>query len=213
MGVRRTSSAGFTLLEMLAAMGLMVAVAACLYSSLHTSFRARRSADYAIAPTMAAWRAIELFKQDVLGALPPRGILAGEFVGYEDSIVLHTTYAHSVGEGLSQGISMVELAMEEDGESRRLVRRVTSNLLSPRAAAPVSQVLCRGVRSLKIRYFDGFAWQEEWDSSAYEDSLPSAIDVEIEVEYQQNGGGEARARRLMASFPMPCGVGRSQQAI
>jgi prepilin-type N-terminal cleavage/methylation domain-containing protein len=45
MNAGRTTRKGFTLIEMLAAMALMVAAASCLYSSLYTAFRARRSAE------------------------------------------------------------------------------------------------------------------------------------------------------------------------
>ncbi len=216
----RYARKGFTLLEMLAAMGLMVAVAASLYSSLYTAFRARRSADRALTPTLTAWRAVELLKQDLSGALPPRGILAGGFLGYDmkdrrgydsDSVILHTTYVHTLDDKLSHGISMVELVVEEDGDSWRLVRRVTNNLLSPRAMTPVTQVLCRGVRSLNIRYYDGYGWQDEWDSSAYEDTLPAAVEIDLVVEYRQNGTGQTLARRLTSSFPMPCGVSQQEQ--
>jgi len=212
---------GFTLMEMLVAMTLMVAAAACLYSSLYTAFRARRSAEYALNPTLTAWRAIELLKQDLCGALPPTGILAGGFVGADgqdgkgydnDSIVLHTTYVHTLDDTLSDGISMVELVMEEDAESWRLVRRVSGNLLSPRAIEATTQVLCRGVRSLNIRYWDGFSWRDEWDSAAYDDTLPAAIELDLQLECRQHGAAEPAVRRLTAGFPLPCGVSVRQES-
>ncbi|MBE0535377.1 MAG: prepilin-type N-terminal cleavage/methylation domain-containing protein [Phycisphaerae bacterium] len=216
MNAMRRTDKGFTLLEMLAAMSLMVAVAACLYSSLYTAFRARRSAESALNPTLTAWRAIELLKQDLSGALPPTGILAGGFLGTDahdgkgydtDSVILHTTYVHTLDDALSDGISMVELVMEEDAGSRRLVRRVTTNLLSPRAVESATQILCRGVRSLNIRYFDGYSWRDEWDSAAYENTLPAAIELDLLVECRPQGAAaELPVRRLTASFPLPCGV-------
>ena len=38
-----------------------------------------------------------------------------------------------------------------------LVRRVTTNLLSQVQVEPQEEVLCRGVRALNFRYFDGTA--------------------------------------------------------
>ena len=223
MNAGRTTRKGFTLIEMLAAMALMVAAASCLYSSLYTAFRARRSAEAALNPTLTAWRAIELAKQDLSGALPPTGILAGGFLGADaldskgynsDSVILHTTYAHTLNDRLSDGISMVELGIEEDADSRRLVRRVTTNLLSPRAIESATQVLCRSVRSFNIRYFDGYSWKDEWDSSAYDDALPAAVELEILVECPSHGAASERTdlRRMTASFPLPCGVSLKEES-
>ena len=72
---------GFTLLEMLVAMVLMVVVASCLYTALYTGFRAYRSAQSAVEPTLQAINAIELLKEDIDGVLPPGSHLAGSFIG------------------------------------------------------------------------------------------------------------------------------------
>lgn len=80
MNAGRTTRKGFTLIEMLAAMALMVAAASCLYSSLYTAFRARRSAEAALNPTLTAWRAIELAKQD-LSRCRRRAFWRGAFSG------------------------------------------------------------------------------------------------------------------------------------
>jgi prepilin-type N-terminal cleavage/methylation domain-containing protein len=74
-------SKGFTLLELLVAMTLMVVVASCLYAALYIGFRAQRSALSAVHPTSQAMDAIELLKQDIYGVLPPTGVLAGTFIG------------------------------------------------------------------------------------------------------------------------------------
>ena len=77
---RRRQHGGFTLLELLVAMVLMVVTAGCLYTALHTGFRARSSALAAVEPTSRAINAVELLKQDVSGVLPATGVLAEWFV-------------------------------------------------------------------------------------------------------------------------------------
>jgi len=47
----RIQIGGFTLLELLVAMTLMVVVASCLYTALYTAFNAQRSARAAVEPT------------------------------------------------------------------------------------------------------------------------------------------------------------------
>ena len=77
----RIQIGGFTLLELLVAMTLMVVTASCLYTALYTGFNAQRSARAAVEPTSQALSAIELLKQDIHGVLPPKGTLAGAFIG------------------------------------------------------------------------------------------------------------------------------------
>jgi type II secretion system protein J len=210
----------FTLLELLVAMALMVVTAACLYSALYTGFRARRSAISAVEPTSLAINAIELLKQDIYGVLPPSGVLAGAFLGTDsigvkgvdaDSLEFYTTHIYADDNHPVGGLGKIELVLEEDTDynraNYRLVRRVTMNLLPPRAIEPEKQVLCRNVTSLNLRYFDGESWLDEWDSTADANSLPRAVEIEIKIANKAtNGTDESGERRLIQSFAIPCGV-------
>jgi prepilin-type N-terminal cleavage/methylation domain-containing protein len=214
---------GFTLIETLAAMSLMVVAAACLYSSLYTGFRAKRGAEAAIEPSIVAANAIGIIKQDMLGVLPPNGILAGAFMGTDatdglgtesDILMLFTTHTHTSDSPATGGISEIELLLESDDDDNagyKLVRRVTTNLLSPRTLEPEEQVLCRNVGSLNIRYFDGFTWLDEWDSTGQGDTLPLAVEIDLQITYKSSGSAkEGRPCRLIQSFLIPCGVVESQ---
>jgi len=209
----------FTLLELLVAMVLMVVIASCLYTALYTGFRAKRSAMSAVEPTSLAINAIELIKQDTCGVLPADGIMAGSFLGTDslgvngvnnDSLEFYTTQIYSENNHPVGGLGKIELVLEEDTdydrENYRLVRRITTNLLSPRAIDPEEQVLCRNVKSLNLRYFDGDDWLDKWDSTADANSLPLAMEIDIQVLYKTNGSNkESQVRRLIQSFAIPCG--------
>jgi hypothetical protein len=230
-------SKGITLLELLVAMTLMVVVGACLYTALYTGFRAHRAAMSAVQPTSQALDAIELLKQDIYGVLPPKGVLAGAFVGTDergnkgvdtDSLEFYTTQIYASKDELAGGIGKVELLLEEDidtdrfgrartniRDSYKLVRKVTTNLLSPKIVDPNEQVLCRNVVSLNLRYFDGTSWIDEWDSVEDANSLPYAVEIDIEVVdatrskiTRTSGTNIAKLpkRRLIQSFTIPCGL-------
>ena len=221
MTVHTRQSVGFTLLELLVAMSLMVVVAGCLYSALYTGFRARRSALAAIDPTSQALNAIELLKQDITGVTPVDGVLAESFIGTNsrgskgadmDCVAFYTTQVYANDDELVGGVGKIELELEEDTdedrENYRLVRKITRNLLSSRSIDPEEQVLCRNVTSLNLRYFDGDSWLDEWDSTSDANSLPLAVEVDIQLAYKTMYGTQTKedpTRRLVQSFAIPCG--------
>lgn len=219
---------GFTLLELLVAMTLMVVVSSSLYTALHTGFRAYRSALTAVEPTLQAINAIELIKQDLQGVLPPESNgLAVSFLGEDgtglkgvdsDSVAFYTTHVYADDGSLNGGLGKVELLLEEDKDARRtnytsyrLVRLVTMNLLAPKEVEPQEQVLCRNVLSLNLRYFDGEGWLDDWDSTEDSNSLPKAVEVEIQLACagrdtlgSRNVRKEPEKRRLIQSFAIAC---------
>lgn len=207
-------------------MSLMVVVASCLYSALYTGFRAYRSAQAAVDPTSVAINVIELLKQDICGVLPPGSHLAGSFIGTDsgglkgvdaDSLEFYTTHVYvddaeldglTTNTPLVGGIGKVNLLLEEDSETKDgtylLLRQVTTNLLAPQVTDVDEQVLCRGVASLNLRYYDGTGWLDEWDSTADANSLPLAVEVDIEIARHDKGSKELQKRRLVQSFTLPC---------
>jgi len=221
-------ASGFTLMELLVAMVLMVAVASSLYTALYTGFRAHRSSLLAVDPTAQALNALELIKQDILGVLPPDSNgLAGSFIatnatGFKgkenDSLEFYTTHIYPDDSNPSGGVGKIGLLLNQDKESNQrnyttyqLVREVTTNLLAPKEVEPQEQVLCRNVMALNFRYYDGNSWLKDWDSTEADNSLPKAVEVEIEIAYfarhgstVKNSTREPEMRRLIQCFPIPC---------
>ena len=81
---------------------------------------------------------------------------------------------------------------------------MTTDLLAPKQMEPEEQVLCRSVASLNFRYFDGSNWVDEWDSTADANSLPLAVEVDIEIAHNATHSKELQKRRLVQSFAIPC---------
>jgi type II secretion system protein J len=188
---RTTSRSGFTLLEMLVALALMAILASTLYGSLHVAFMSRRRAEASVAPVRRASTALDLLYGDMAAALPPTGVLAGEFIGTDEvsdrtgddaDAVLFYAVIEDAGR-INPGISMIEFVLEEDddGEDYVLIRRVTDNLLAPTTQDPVEETLCRNVLALNVRYFDGSDWLDAWDSTTVDNTLPLAVEVTIAV--------------------------------
>jgi len=210
------SSSAFTLLEMLIAMALMSMLAASLYASLHAGFRARGAAVAAIEPVRRAELAIELLRQDIESALPPTGILAGEFLGVDgkddsgrdsDALLLHSS-AHNPGpDETASEVRRVEFAaaVSAGGPEPVLVRRISTNLLAPETVEPWEEVLCRGVLAFNLRYFDGSAWLDGWDSGVLGNVLPLAVEVTLEVDRPKRERAPDGGYRVCRVLLLPCG--------
>ena len=100
---------------------------------------------------------------------------------------------------------MVEIGLVPDPTTGEplLVRSVTTNLLAQVTPEPFQEVLCRGVRSLNLRYYDGLAWQETWDSALRDNVIPSAVELTIELE-RTNSNGQVRVIRFPRVFLLSC---------
>jgi prepilin-type N-terminal cleavage/methylation domain-containing protein len=190
---------GFTLLELLVAMSLMVVASACLYSSLYTGFKAKRSSERMLYPLQAAQTAIDMLEQDLRGAVvgleDDPNFLAGPFLGINDhrdtgpdsdEITFYSTHHQINGDTdrITCGMGLITLAMIEDADvdTYHLVRQVTDNLLSQNAQEPIEEILCRNVYALNFRYFDGLRWYDEWDSTEQMDALPLAVEITLELD-------------------------------
>jgi prepilin-type N-terminal cleavage/methylation domain-containing protein len=225
---RRKSSdrAGFTLLELILAMSLVAIVSLSLYASMRVAFNAKRSAQAAVAPVRGGAIAADLVCKDLESVPPPNGILAGPFIGtYQAGAVAGTELDvldfYSVGEDatparqtmpMQEGIRHIELAVRTDVDPPVLVRRVTRNLLSSTGDETEEEILCRGVRSLAIRYFDGTNWYEDWDSTTTDNTLPVAVQLTVEVQADPSlPASQAQSQpysRVTRTIPIACG--RSQ---
>jgi len=190
-------------------------LAGSLYATLHTAFKARRSAGAAVEQMRRAEFAVEMMRTDIESAVVPKGILAGSFLGEDatdgagqpmDGLALHCTASGAEGTG---DIRMVELACEadDDGEGMVLLRRVNYFLLASTVREPQAEVLCRGVRWLDFKYHDGTEWQDSWDSTARGNVLPLAVQVTLELVPEADGqADDTTGYRALRVLPIACGA-------
>lgn len=214
--ISRRRQSGFTLLEVVLAMAMVAMLALSLYASLRIGFKARQSAINAVKPMRAMQIAMDLVRQDLESALPPSGILAGAFYGEplnENGGSADMVEFYCLGESLLRddpttwgGIRKVNLGLItlENGKTKALVREVTTNLLSSIEQEAEQEILCRGVKSFAIRYFDGEAWQDMWDSSEMGDVLPKAVEVTIELEPAGEAPTTQTGYRMTRMFSLAC---------
>ena len=204
-------------MEVLLALGIMSVVAVALFSSLHVAFKSKRAAEAVLEPVRAGETVMELIRADLEAALPPRGKLVGAFSGRDwangmggddDDVSFFTAAEAPPGATRFGDVTRVELTvvtLSGSGE-RALARRVVGNLLSPTPVDPDNEILCRGVRSLNFRYYDGTQWWNSWDSTLEKDALPLAVEVTIELDSPDGRlvADAPRGPRLMRIVKLSC---------
>jgi hypothetical protein len=191
-------------------------VSLSLYASLRIAFRARDSANNAIGPIRTASVALDLVGRDLECVLSPNGVMAGAFVGQhatDNGGLTDILEYYCVGEGPDHpdptgwgGMRKIDLGVVTlaDGTSGVLVRRITNNLLSPVTLDPEEEILCRGVKTFLLRYYDGTTWQDIWDSTTMGDILPIAIEITLEIQWPPQNTDTARSYRLTKILPLVC---------
>jgi type II secretion system protein J len=208
MTLRRSHTHGFSLIELLLAMTMVSMLALSLYTAMNVTIRARRSASLAVEPTRAAVVAADLLRQDLESVPPPTGILAGPFIGVhaaggsgDNDTVQFCTIGADAGAAddvpLAEGIRRVELIIRTDTSPPALVRRVTRNLLASSEPFVEEEILCRNVSSFSMRYYDGYAWQENWDSTTLGDVLPMAVSMTLQIGDGSDGQVPQRISRVI----------------
>ena len=190
---RTRRDSGFSLLELTLAMTMAAMLAMSLYTALNVTIRAQRSAARAVEPTRAAVIAADLLRQDLESVPPPTGILAGPFIGIHsagnaggdsDSVQFCTIGADAGAASdapLSEGIRRVELLLSNDTSPPVLIRRVTRNLLASSEPLVEEEIICRNVQGFSLRYYDGYSWQDAWDSTTLGDVLPIAVSMTLQI--------------------------------
>jgi len=209
---------GFSLLELLLAMAMAAMLSLSLFMAMNVTIRARRSAFASIEPARAGSIAIDLVQRDLDSVPPPVGTLNGPFYGEHqsggmegsgdnDSVEFCSIGADPIkgnptdASPLAEGARRIEFYVNTDGPQPTLIRRVTRNLMPASEAHAEEEILARGVRSFSLRYFDGTAWQESWDSTSFDDSLPLAVSITLEL---GDPKAEAPGHRVTRVVPLAC---------
>jgi prepilin-type N-terminal cleavage/methylation domain-containing protein len=85
-------------------------------------------------------------------------------------------------------VKAIEITIEvPDGMTDHcLVRKVWHNISPLNQNQTINpdeeEVICRGVQSFTVRYFDGTEWQDTWDSTTEDNQIPAALEITLEMD-------------------------------
>jgi type II secretion system protein J len=198
----RITHHGFTLIEMILAIGIaaivLIAVNAVFFTALHLRDDTTNMVDEA-TPVDAA---VNYIKRDLQCAVTPTNgtskILSGGFragsginslgVGDPVAVEFFTASAASSDSAPWADIQRVTYELKtpttQSATGRDLYRSVVRNLLSLSTPEVTDQLMLNGVQSVKFSGYDGAQWQETWDTTdptAINTNLPLAVRVEIQM--------------------------------
>lgn len=188
-----TATTGFTLIEVLLALGVCAIVLVVISSVFAGALRLQEHASANLDQSLPIERALSLLRKDLKNAVPPGGLLAGPMqsgsllggVDADNGIQIYTTTGLMSANTPWSEIQKITYGLQDPANSstnggKDLIRTVTRNLLTTTTEDEDDQLLASGVQSLNFSYFDGQNWLDTWDDTT-ETNLPVAVRVNLQL--------------------------------
>ncbi|MGB8411213.1 MAG: type II secretion system protein GspJ [Candidatus Binatus sp.] len=191
---------GFTLIEMMLAIGVLALILAMLASSFHTIAQSKVHAEGRLMVDREGrallWQLSKELSNAVQTPYAPShvALLGNGHMGNGLPIDTITMSTFSAGHrraliGMTpENIVTYSLTPNAAQQGWYLLQRSQQSGLLTSAAAAQSMVLADNVLSLHIRYFDGQNWGESWDSSSMVQGSQLPIAVAIQIQMAAPGG-------------------------
>jgi prepilin-type N-terminal cleavage/methylation domain-containing protein len=203
----------FTLIELVLAIAVASIVLAAINAAFFSAVRLRETTLSAVDATVPAEQAITVLRRDLQCAMPPGGIMAGDFkagnvtsIGIGQTVSLEVyTATGALDENEPWGdVQRVTYELKDPADrsspGKDLVRSVTRNILTTGTPDIEDQWLMGNVQNLAFTCFDGTTWQNTWDTtdtSTMNTNLPVAVRVRIQLAGASSGGAASQPIELV----------------
>jgi type II secretory pathway pseudopilin PulG len=214
----------FTLLELMIALFMTVILTLSLYASIRIAFRSKASAEAAVEPPRAAALALDVLGQDIESAIGPTTLIPTSFEATtgsddrgrpDDDLQFFTVADSPLHAGANGDIKSDELTVvtSPNGRDHLLVRKIVRNLLSTSTTPnPDVEVICGGVGSFHLQYYNGDTWADTWDSTQEDNTLPAAVQVTLTLE-RTDATGAVRSYPYTRVFPISCSTAAQDSTV
>jgi len=206
---------GFTLIEMMLAIGVLAMILAMLASSFHAIALSKVHAEGRLMVDREGRALLWQLSKELSNAVQTPyavshvGMLGNGHMGNGLPIDTITMSTFSAGHrraltGMTPENSVTyNLTPNPDQAGWYLLQRSQQSGLLTSPAAGQSTVLADNVVSLHIRYFDGQRWGESWDSSSLQQGQQLPIAVAIQIQMAAPGG---RVMDFATQVTVPMGI-------
>ncbi|MES2570245.1 MAG: type II secretion system protein GspJ [Verrucomicrobiota bacterium] len=183
---------GFTLIELILSLAACAVLLAAIYGVFSKAINLRNEATERTRLARLRARAETVIRNDLRNARISGGTLAATLSGGRDGtrssfpgyLKFTTTTAVDNGDDLELNgeLQVVEYYITTDPEAADvkagvLVRAVDQALLATTRTEPPAATLLRGVDAMEVSFYDGTTWQESWEVTEDEKTLPKAVRV------------------------------------
>ncbi len=197
--MRKPEACGFTLMEMLLALAVSAIVLAGIGGVFFSALRLRERTTALLDESLPIYRGLGFLRRDLKGALPPGGVMAGDFKvgpitsGMGQSAGLQFTTTTGVikddapwGDLQEVTYELREPTVRTGGGGKDLVRSTSRNLLSLALLDYNEQWVMGNIESIEYACYDGMNWRDLWDTSITDTNLPTAVRVRIRTVADEN---------------------------
>lgn len=188
--------AGFTLIELLTASIAAALILLAIYGLFQRAVKMRDHATERSREAQLRGRAERVIRNDLRNAFvsgTDSRLLATVLEGgkqnlqsrFPGSLRFTATTGKDTKTEAYGDVQEIEYAIAENDESGdhntgTLTRFITRDLLSTTQTTPIEEPLLRRVSSMEVGFFDGQSWQESWQFSENNPTLPQAFRIRIQ---------------------------------
>jgi type II secretion system protein J len=191
---------GFTLLEVLMAVAIMLMIVTVIYATFFTAGRNVKQAEASRDATDLARTLVTKLSTDIAGAYinPNMNVPVVTTIFYGQSVqpeteteldknrydALDLTTLTNWRTPDSQETDLWEVSyyfnQKPDGSGYVMMRREKRQLSNdtPALQGGIEYTMTDRVRSLQLRYYDGTSWLDQWDSRSLQ-TLPNAVEITL----------------------------------
>ena len=185
---------GFTLLEVLIAVAIMAGIVTVIYASFATASRNVEQAEARRDATDLARTFLTKFSNEIANAYYNQGMTETFFYGKKsssekdvprfDTIAFTTLTNWRKPNSKDIGVWEVGYRFEETAEKngRTLIRKEKReiNADTPPLEGGTDYTLTDRIKSLRLRYFNGLMWTDDWDNRSQRSLLPpKAVEITL----------------------------------
>lgn len=189
--------AAFTLLELVMALAASAVILAAIYGVFSRAVHLRDEATARVREARIRGHAASVIRDDLRNALisgsTTATALGSTLTGSQDSkessfpgyLAFTTTTGRDAEATPTADVQKVEYFITNDPEavdrnSGMLVRTVERTILAQTPETPLQVPLLHGLEKMEIEFYDGSSWQNSWQITETEKTLPEAVRVRLQ---------------------------------